>query len=262
MGSLSDYAENMMLDHILGTTTYTPKATIYLAISTTNPDDAIGNLTEPVGGSYARVAIAFDAASVRKVVQTAVAEFPTATGDWGTISHYAIMEDITGGNMIAHGALVASRSVTSGKTFSITGGEIEISMLTGAWSDYLVHTSYDFVFRNQAFAQPTIYVALVETTEIVDADDGSTIDELEMTGYAREAHASWSASVAGATDNTGVIDFGTLTGTGEVITASCLTDNLTTGAGNVLMYDNALNQIIDDGDSVEYADGDFNISLS
>lgn len=262
MGSLSDYSENELLDHILGTAAYTPVATLYLAISTTNPDDAVGNLTEPVGGSYARVAIAFNAAATRKVVQTALAEFPTATGAWGTITHWAIMDTLTSGNMLAHGALTASKNVTSGKTFSIAAGEIEINMTTGAWSNYLVHIAYDFMFRNQAFTQPTIYVALVETTDIVDADTGATIDELEMTNYAREAHSAWDAAVAGASENTGVIDFGQLSGTGETITAACLTDNATIAAGNLLMYDNSLAQAIDTDDFVEFADGALDATLS
>lgn len=261
MGSFSDYLENASLDHILGTTTYVPKSTVYLALSTTNPDDAIGNLTEP-GENYIRKAIAFSAASLRTIIQNGAVAFDQATGDWGVITHWAIMEDESGGNMLAHGALLASKNVTAGKTFSMPDTQIEISILTGAWSTYLSHMVLDFVFRNQTFASPTIYVALVETSAITDASTGSTIDEMDMTAYAREAHSAWAASSLGSSSNTGVIDFGVLTGTGETIEGSCLCDSSGIGTGNVLIYDNSLSQVVDPDDSVEFASGAWSITLT
>lgn len=261
MGSFSNYMENVSIDHILGTTTYVPKSTIYLALSTTNPDDAVGNLTEPAS-NYIRKAIAFSAAALRTIIQNGAVVFDQATGDWGVITHWAIMEDETGGNMLAHGALLSSKNVTSGKTFSMPDTAIELSMITGAWSTYLSHKILDFVFRNQAFAQPTIYVALTENSAIVDGDTGSTIDELEMTNYSREAHATWAAAVAGVSSNTGVIDFGVLTGVGETVLGSCLCDSSGTGTGNVLIYGSPISQVVDPDDSIEFASGDWNVSLT
>jgi alkylation response protein AidB-like acyl-CoA dehydrogenase len=58
-GSLSNYAENKVLDHVLGTTSYT-KPTTYVALYTVAPTDSTAG-TEVTGGSYARLAGAFDA---------------------------------------------------------------------------------------------------------------------------------------------------------------------------------------------------------
>ena len=262
MGSLSDYAENKMLDHFLGTAAYTPAATVYIGLSTADPLDTAAGLAEPVGNAYARQSIAFDAAASRLLNQTSLITFPTASGSWGTITHYAIFDASTNGNMLAHGSLSASRTVTSGKTLSIAAGQVDISFNTGGFSNYLAHKMLDLMFRNTAYTAPTIYVALVETTAPTDTSTGATIDELEMTGYAREACAGWDAASGGATANTALIDFGTLSGTGETVVAACLCDSGTTAAGNLLIYSSAVSLPIDTDDTVQFAAGAFDVTLS
>lgn len=66
MGSLSDYSENELLDHLCNAA-YTPPATVYLGFSTADPTDDASGIAEPAGGNYGRKAIAFDAAASRKV---------------------------------------------------------------------------------------------------------------------------------------------------------------------------------------------------
>ena len=76
-GSFSDYLENALLDHVLGTTSYS-QPTIYVALYTTAPTDAGGG-TEVSGGSYARVAVsAWDAASSGASENTNDVTFATA----------------------------------------------------------------------------------------------------------------------------------------------------------------------------------------
>lgn len=262
MGSLSNYSENKLTDHVLGTTVYVPSTALHLALSTTDPDDDITQLTEPVGGSYARRPIVFGAEAARTISQNALITYALSSAAWGTVTHWAIMDALSGGNMLAHGSFDTSYVIGSGKIFSVATNQVKVSINTGAWSNYLVNKALDFMFRNQAFAQPTIYAALVETTHVVDSDTGITIDELDMGDYAREAHSAWDAAVNGVSQNTGIISFGVLTGTGETVTAACLTDNASKGSGNLLMYDNALDMAIATDEEVEFAEGDFTASLS
>jgi len=141
MGSLSDYSEDKLLDHTVGNTAYTPVATVYLALSTADPTDDNSGIAEPVGGSYARKALTFSAASSRTVVQTGDVTFDTATGAWGTITHYAIFDALTNGNMLAHGTISPSKDITSGKTPRIVSGDIAVSFLTGGVTTYLADAS-------------------------------------------------------------------------------------------------------------------------
>jgi len=57
MGSFTDFLENELLDHVFGNAAYTSPATLYIGLSTSTITDAGGNVTEPVGGSYARVPV-------------------------------------------------------------------------------------------------------------------------------------------------------------------------------------------------------------
>lgn len=259
--SLSDHSEDSLLDHVLGTTAYTPATTMYLALSTTEPADAGTNVTEHSGDGYVRKAITFAAASARAVAQNADVNFDEATASWGTITHYAIYDAVSGGNMLAHGNIDPDKLIASGKTPKIVSGEVIISFTTGGITTFLANELLDLMFRNQAYSQPTLYVGLIETTDPDDDSTGSNIDELEMTGYARELAGAFSASSGGSSDNDALIDFGALTGTTETIIASVICDALT--GGNALFYDTALADIaVSDGDSVQYAAGAFDISIA
>ena len=50
--------------------------------------------------------------------------FPTATADWGTVTHIAIMDAATLGNMIMHSPLDASKTIAAGDTFKINATEL------------------------------------------------------------------------------------------------------------------------------------------
>lgn len=255
MGSLSDYAENELIDHVF-VASYTSVATVYVGLSTADPLDDASGLAEPSGDNYAREAITFGAASSRNVTQDALVTFNQASGTWGTITHWAIFDDLTAGNMLAHGALSTSKEVVANNTPSIASGEVVISFNAGAISDYLAHALLDLMFRDQVYSSPTIYVGLSTTTP---ADDGTNITE-PSNNYARVAHSSWSAAAAGATDNTGAITFPTPSGSWGTITHSIIMDATT--SGNMLFYGTVTNQEPNDGDTVEFADGDLDVSMS
>ena len=126
MSAMSDYLENKVLDHILGTTAYTQPTTVYLGLSTaTFGDDNSG--TELSGSGYARQSVAFDAASSGTAHNSAVIEFPAATGSWGTITHFGVFDALTGGNLLVHGAFTTSKTIASGDIVRISAGDLDIS---------------------------------------------------------------------------------------------------------------------------------------
>ena len=61
-GSASNYLENKLIDHSLGTTTFTKPTSVYLALYTVSPSDSSSG-TEATGGSYVRKVITFSASS-------------------------------------------------------------------------------------------------------------------------------------------------------------------------------------------------------
>jgi len=267
MGSISDYLENELLDHVFNAS-YTPPATVYLALSTSDPTDDASGLSEPSGNGYARKAITFGAAASRTITQSTDVTFDQATGSWGTISHWALMDAETSGNMMAHGAFAESKQVVDGNTPYVSSGEVYIEFQAGEISDYLANALLDFAFRNQALSSPDTYVALTIAT-VSDSDTGSTISEPSGGAYARVqvnpnggSSPTWNTASSGEVDNADEISFPTATASWGTAVATAICDAST--AGNLLFYDNGdlPDQAIGSGDTVKFAIGSFAVQMS
>ena len=260
MGSLTDYAELELLDHIFENGAYTPVATIYMALFTDDPTDTGSTANEASGNGYARTAISFAAASSRSITQSGQVTFPQCSGGgWGTMTHWGIMDASTGGNMLAHGALTTSIVTYDGNVPFIPDAATVISVDAGAASDYLANKVLDFMFRNQAFAQPDCHVGLCSAAP-VDGDTGSTITELSGGGYARVDFNDWTTAAAGALSNNTDINFTTPTGDWTTVTHSVICD--ASSAGNLLVYATATpNQAPLTGDPVKFVAGAYDITL-
>jgi hypothetical protein len=125
-GSLSNYAENKMLDHVVGTTSYT-KPTTHLALFTVAPTDSAAG-TEATGGSYARQALAglFTAAASGATSNNANIDFPNMPAC--TIVAIGIMDNSTGGNLLIHGTLTANKILDAGDTLRVATGDLDITI--------------------------------------------------------------------------------------------------------------------------------------
>ena len=130
MGGFSDYWENKILDHIFGKGSYTPP-TIYVGLSTADPTDDGSGLAEQSGNGYARVQTStsdWNAASNGTLDNSSDITFTQATGNWGTITHFALFDAATAGNMLAHGALNQSKSINEPDTARFEAGDLQISL--------------------------------------------------------------------------------------------------------------------------------------
>lgn len=129
MSALSDFAENKLVDHLFRAQAWSLPASVYIALFTAAPSDAGGG-TEVSGGGYARVAVSRSTSAfsgTQSAGSTTASSgtggvssnnsaitFPTPSGNWGTITHVGIFDASSGGNLIAHGALSASKVVNTG----------------------------------------------------------------------------------------------------------------------------------------------------
>ena len=100
------------------------------AIATINAASAViaGGGTEVSGNGYTRKAMAFDAASAGASDNTSAVEFDTATGSWGTITHTAVLDAATSGNMLMENALTASKAIANGDVFRFQAGEFDVTL--------------------------------------------------------------------------------------------------------------------------------------
>lgn len=124
--SKSDYMENKVLD-ILGGTTFTAPATVYLALYVgAAPSDAstgttpAGGATEVTGGSYARQAVTnnatnWPAASAgSKSNGTAITWATPPSANWGVVVGFAICDALTNGNILYKGAISPAKTINNG----------------------------------------------------------------------------------------------------------------------------------------------------
>jgi hypothetical protein len=127
MAEMSNYLENALINATLRNTSYTSPATVYIGLYTSDPTDADTG-TEVTGGSYARQAVTFGAPSDGVSTNTAAIEFPQATGTWGTVGWIGIEDASTGGNLLYHTALDASKTIATGDIFKIAIGSLSVTL--------------------------------------------------------------------------------------------------------------------------------------
>lgn len=127
MAAFSNYLENALINGTLRATTYTAPTTVYVGLFTSDPTDA-GSGTEVSGNAYARQSATFAAPSNGAATTNADVQFPQATGNWGTITHFAIFDALTTGNMMYHGALTSSKTIETGDVFKIASGSLTVTL--------------------------------------------------------------------------------------------------------------------------------------
>lgn len=127
MAALSNYLENALINATLRNTAYSSPSTVYVGLFTSDPTDA-GSGTEVSGGSYARKAITFGSPSNGASTNSGAVEFDQATGNWGTITHFAIFDALTTGNMLYHGALTTSKTIETGDVFKFAASSVTVTL--------------------------------------------------------------------------------------------------------------------------------------
>ena len=127
MAEMSNYLENALINGTLRATNYTAPTTVYVGLYTTDPTDA-NTGTEVSGNSYARTSVTFGAPSNGVTTNSGAVTFPTATGTWGTVGWIGILDAATSGNLLYHTPLTASKSITSGDIFTISIGNLSVTL--------------------------------------------------------------------------------------------------------------------------------------
>lgn len=126
--SLTNSFETSVLTWLLTASSPSPArpTTWYLGLFTAAPGEAGGG-TEVSGNGYTREAVTFTV-SGNTASNDAAIEFPTATGSWGTITHAAVFDASTSGNMIAYASLTASKVIDTGDVLRVPTGDLDITL--------------------------------------------------------------------------------------------------------------------------------------
>ena len=124
-GNLTNYLENKLIDHFLGTTTFTKPSAVYVGLFTVTPGEAGGG-TEVTGGSYARQTETFTAASSGATSNDANIDFTGMPA--ATVVAIGIFDALTSGNMLLYGSLTTNKTTDAGDTLRIATGDLDISI--------------------------------------------------------------------------------------------------------------------------------------
>jgi hypothetical protein len=124
MGGFTDTFEAACLNALHSATTLTGVA-VEVALCTTAPTDSAAG-TEVTGGSYARQACGFTTATAGTVSNTSDITFPTATADWGTVTHCELWTP--GGVRWGWAALTASKLVQTNDIVKFLAGALVVTL--------------------------------------------------------------------------------------------------------------------------------------
>jgi hypothetical protein len=140
--AFSDYAENKLIDFIFRGQSLTAPATMHVALYTASCNDAGGG-TEASGGNYSRQAVTSSLANWAGTQSAGSTTASSGTGgvtsnnnaiSWGTVTwsgtvtHWALLDASSGGNMWFCAALTASQAVASGNTVQFAAGALTVTL--------------------------------------------------------------------------------------------------------------------------------------
>jgi hypothetical protein len=126
--SFSNTTETHVLNYLLTSASVTRPTAWYLALYTSNPaEDNSGTEVSTSGTGYARRSASFTV-SGNSASNTSEIEFPTATASFGTVTHAAVFDASTGGNMIAYGALATSKTIDTGDVMRVPASDFNTTL--------------------------------------------------------------------------------------------------------------------------------------
>ena len=130
MSSFTDYTENLVLNWLFTNNSATRPTAWFVGLFTAAPSDTGGG-TEVSGSGYARKATGTITVSGTATTATnaAAIEFdPASGGNWGNITHAAIFDAETGGNMLAWAQLTTARTINDGDVFRVPASSLTITL--------------------------------------------------------------------------------------------------------------------------------------
>lgn len=130
----SEYVDEAVLNHALGIVNFPNVPATYVALSTADPGRDGSGLAEPSGNNYARVSVprnqtsgwVFDPSGSGVFENVNEIVFPMATGSWGTISHFAILDAASGGNLIWQAPFTTPTAVVANRAPVIGAGALAL----------------------------------------------------------------------------------------------------------------------------------------
>jgi len=125
--SLTNAFETSTLQYLFTTGSVTRPTAWYLGLFTSDPTETGAAGTEVSGGGYVRKAVTFTV-SGNLATNSAAIEWSAASSSWGTVTHIAVLDASSGGNMIASNALTTAKAVATDDIIRVPAGDLDITL--------------------------------------------------------------------------------------------------------------------------------------
>ena len=141
MSQMSDYLENKLVDHIFRSASFAKPSFLFVGLLTAAPSDSSPG-TEVSGGSYARVqrdpsdanweatqggVVGASSGTTGLTQNFAAITFPVPSAFWGQVTHLAIFDAASGGNMLLYGTLTQPKTINNGDPApSFAPGQLDV----------------------------------------------------------------------------------------------------------------------------------------
>lgn len=133
---MSDYTQENLRDMMFRTDAgFTKPSELWVALFTTATSDNGTGTEVAFGSSYARVQVdpadaTWSGSSATDGITDNVNDlsWTIAVSDWGTVSNAALFDQGSGGNMILHNALTASKTINLGDQFKINARNLVVTL--------------------------------------------------------------------------------------------------------------------------------------
>ena len=120
MASATDYLEGKIIDHLLGSGSWTKPTALYVALFITLPNEAGTGGTEVTGAGYARIQCGPGASFWSAPVagngissNLGAVQFGGPTANWGTLTGFGLYDAVTAGNLLVFAALTPTVTVNN-----------------------------------------------------------------------------------------------------------------------------------------------------
>lgn len=249
--ALSAYAQDELLDHIMGTGAWPIPAGTFLQLHTGAPGE---NGTANVASFTTRTEITTWAAAASRAISNSGATAITGFTTSETITHWSIHDAATAGNCLFYGDFTTSRAVGTGVTLTVADGDLDLDFADTDLCDYAGNAALEHVTGRTAMTSPAGLFVQLHTGD--PGDDGTAAVANLST---RTAAGAFSAAASGATDNDAAIAFtGTAT---ETISHASVHDAATNG--NAYWNFNVdTPQAVAVSEAIEFGAGDLDFALT
>lgn len=141
MSRMTNYLENKLIDHIFRNQAFSAPATLYISLHTADPGETGANEL-PVSGNYSRAAIASSLANWTATQggnagassgtggatsNSAAANFPVPSANWGLVTHFAIWDSAAGGNPLFYAPLTTSKTINANDSVSFAADTLNVT---------------------------------------------------------------------------------------------------------------------------------------